>query len=80
MPGPCPSGQEIIDLYVKSRGKGVKGGVHAASNVDVATATPPFDARFMSPRRPVTASANTESTIYLLSARGAGSGRVEMTP
>ena len=63
MSGTSVSRQEIIDLHVKSRRKGVKGGVHVASKVDVAIATPPFDARLMSPRRRPPAQLNTKSTI-----------------
>jgi hypothetical protein len=55
--------QEIADLHVKCSRKGVKGSEHAASKVDVAIATPPFDARLMSPRGHPPAPPNTESTI-----------------
>jgi hypothetical protein len=55
--------QEIVDLHVKCSRKGVEGGVHAASKVGVAEATPPFDALVMSPRPPATRGRKTESTI-----------------
>jgi hypothetical protein len=63
LPGAPAGGQEIIDLHVKCSGKGVKGGVHVASKVDVAIATPPFDARVMSPASAASTHPNTESTI-----------------
>jgi hypothetical protein len=63
MAGTAAGRQEVVDLHLKSRRKGVKGGVHEASKVDVAIATPPFDARVMSPRPSHTAQPNTESTI-----------------
>jgi hypothetical protein len=58
-----PGGQEVIDLHVKCSRKGVEGGVHAASKVDVAETTPPFDALLMSPRRRPRARPNTESSV-----------------
>jgi hypothetical protein len=49
------SEQEVIDAHVKSDDEGVEVGVHAASMVDVAIATPTFGALVMTPR--------SESTI-----------------
>lgn len=53
--------QEIVDPHVKCGDEGVEVGVHGASLVDVAIATPSFGALVMSPRRRV--SGNSESTI-----------------
>ena len=47
--------QEVIDAHVKSDDEGVEVGVHVASEVDVAIATPTFGALVMTPR--------SESTI-----------------
>ena len=52
-PGPSPGtaafGQEIVSENVKSDEQGVEVGVHEASRVDVALATPNFDTLVMSP-------------------------------
>ena len=58
-----PGRKEVVDLHVKCSRKGVEVGVHAASMVDVAETTPPFDALVMSPRRRPRARPNTESTV-----------------
>lgn len=58
-----PDRQEVVDLHVKCNRKGVEGGEHAASKVDVAQTTPPFDALVMSPRRRPHARPNSESTV-----------------
>jgi hypothetical protein len=42
-------GQEIVSQYVKSDEQGVEVGVHEASRVDVAIATPDFGTLVMSP-------------------------------
>jgi hypothetical protein len=63
MSGSRADRQEVVDLHVKCNRKGVEGGVHAASKVDVAQTTPPFDALVMSPRRRSRARPNTESTV-----------------
>lgn len=58
----APAGQEIVDAYVKCDDEGVEVGVHEASMVDVALATPPFGALALSPRA-VLAPVTSESTI-----------------
>ena len=56
-PPPAPARQEIVDTHVKCGDEGVNVGVHEASMVDVAFATPPFGALTTSPPT------NSESTI-----------------
>lgn len=46
----APAGQEIVDAHVKCDDEGVEVGVHEASMVDVALATPSFGALVLSPR------------------------------
>ena len=59
---PHPLGQEIVHAHVKCRDEGVEVGVHEASLVDVASATPPFGVLVMSPSTELP-TRNSESTI-----------------